>query len=305
MAVSRVIAIGGSAGSLEPLQTVVSKLPRDLRAAVLVVIHIPANHQSHLAHMLSRVSRMNVAEVANGMELQEKTVYVACPDRHTLVQRDHIHLSSGPKENHSRPAINPLFRSAAIAYGSAVIGVVLSGALDDGTAGLWEIKRNGGIAVIQSPEDSSFPDMPTSALRHVKIDYVRPAEKMGALLSRLVSRKTSMRTKRKASPSRGHPTGITCPECRGAIEQFSEGGLVEFRCRVKHTYSPETMLTAHEEARERALWASIVALREGVELVGCLKNKVPKDRYTVLKTQADRNRVLAEQIEEFLVKRGA
>ncbi len=296
--------MGGSAGSLDAIQLVLRGLPADLKAALVLATHMTPTAKSHLAAIFARATPLPVVEVQDGMELTEGAIYVARPNYHVLVERDHIHLNRGPKENHSRPALNPLFRSAALVYGPATVGVLLSGALDDGVAGLWEIKRRGGIVVVQDPSDALFPDMPSNAIQNVSVDYTEPASHLGSLLGRLIASQakdmTSQHEKR-----RGIPTNITCPECRGPMQQFCEGELVEFSCRVKHTYSPESMLNAYSETEERELWAAVVALEEAVDLVERLKPSLLEDVYRAAKAEAVRKKELALILRAHLTRQPA
>jgi two-component system, chemotaxis family, protein-glutamate methylesterase/glutaminase len=176
------IVIGASSGGLQPLQRLLAELPGDLQAAVFVVLHVGAT--SHLAEILNHTTTLPVARARSGQPIELGRVYVAGPGRHLLLHDSHILLRRGPRENLARPAIDPLFRSAACSFGGRVIGVVLSGALNDGTAGLQAIKRCGGIAVVQSPADAAVSSMPLSALQHASVDHVAPTSQLGALLTR-------------------------------------------------------------------------------------------------------------------------
>jgi two-component system chemotaxis response regulator CheB len=236
------------------------------------------------------------------MELDEGRVYVAKPDWHVLVERDHLHLSHGPKENHSRPALNPLFRSAAIAYGGDAIGVILSGNLDDGVAGLWEIKRRGGIVIAQQPEEALYPDMPSNAIRGTSVDYVRPAAEIGPLVGSLVGGMAE-KSAVKDLPSSGMRTAVTCPECRGPMWKFSSGNTIEFQCRVKHTYSAQSMLEAHAKTEERHLWSAVVALEEGADLLEQLNPQTRSEGGTALIQEAGGKRALARQIRDAMEAR--
>ena len=178
------IVIGASAGGVEALKTLLSSLPDDLHAAVCVVLHTGAS-DSFLPHVLSQRSGMPAHFPVDGERIEPGNVYVAPPNRQMMVQDGTLIVAEAPKENNHRPAIDPLFRSAAFVYGPRVVGVVLTGLLDDGTAGLWELKRRGGIAVVQSPEDAQYPQMPQSAIASVKVDYVVPLKDMGNLLTSL------------------------------------------------------------------------------------------------------------------------
>src|SRR5215207_5399735 len=184
------IVVGASAGGVEAVSALVAGLPRDLRATVCVVLHLRPDASSRLADVLARVTTLPVVAARNGMTLRPGVVHVGVPDLHMIVERGdadeaRLRLVRGPRENRTRPAVDPLFRSAALAFGPRVIGVILSGALDDGTGGLWTVKDRGGIAVVQDPEDAHVPSMPSSALAEVAVDHVAPARELGPLLARL------------------------------------------------------------------------------------------------------------------------
>jgi two-component system chemotaxis response regulator CheB len=179
------IAFGASAGGVEALITVLRTLPKDLPAALFVVLHIPAQSPSLLPDILNRVCPLTVLHPEDGAKIVYGHVYVAPPDHHLLVEQGHICVTRGPRENRHRPAIDPLFRSLAYAYGPRVTGVVLTGALDDGTSGLLAIKQCDGIAVVQDPGEALYPSMPQSAIDHVTVDYCLSLAEIGPLLTRL------------------------------------------------------------------------------------------------------------------------
>jgi two-component system chemotaxis response regulator CheB len=182
-----IIAIGASAGGVEALQALVSTIPRDIPAALFVVLHMPSWTHSELPHVLARSGALPASHARHNEPIEHGKIYVAPPDYHLLVEKQRILLWRGPKENRHRPAVNALFRSAAVAYGERVTGVILSGALEDGSAGLWWVRRYGGAAMVQDPEEAAFPDMPRSALEHVDTAYVARLREMGALLTGLAN----------------------------------------------------------------------------------------------------------------------
>lgn len=186
-----IIVIGASAGGVPPLKQLFASLPPDLPAAIFVVLHFPSSSTSYLPEILSKVGPLKAHHVIGTEEIRPGEVYVASPNRHLMIEDGSVIASTAPKENRNRPAINPLFRSAAWAFGPRVIGVVLSGILDDGTAGLWEIKRHGGKAVVQSPADADHPQMPQSAIANVEVDYVVPIDKMADVLASLCKCETA------------------------------------------------------------------------------------------------------------------
>jgi two-component system, chemotaxis family, protein-glutamate methylesterase/glutaminase len=283
-----IIVIGFSAGGLDALARVVSDLPGDLQAAVFVVHHFPPSSVSVLPKILTRSGRMPARHAIHGEPIVPGTIYVAPPDHHLLLSSRAVLVTRGPRENGNRPAIDPLFRTAAKAYGSRVIALLLSGTLDDGTVGLTMVKERGGIAVVQDPQDATHSGMLSSALEHVSVDYVLPVSRMASLLVDLVQEPASVGSEGMATMSAqeeqspdpaiggardldqeiiaGPPSGLTCPECGGALWELQNGELVRYRCHVGHAYTAETMVTVHAQALESALWSAIRALEEKAEL---------------------------------------
>jgi two-component system chemotaxis response regulator CheB len=255
-----IIVIGASSGGLDALRVLLRSLPIDLPAAVFIVVHVGA--RSHLVDILGRVASLRVVRAVSGAPVEYKTVYIAPPGRHLLLHDAHLLLRRGPKENMARPAIDPLFRSAAATFGGRVIGVVLSGALNDGSAGLRAIKRCGGLAVVQDPSDADFPEMPESALRHVEVDHVSDIVEMAGLLGRLTHRLAGRTpevptdigveaaiaaqelTDMEIEEDLGSLSPFTCPECHGALWQIPDGGMLRYRCHVGHAFTAETVLSA-------------------------------------------------------------
>jgi two-component system, chemotaxis family, protein-glutamate methylesterase/glutaminase len=287
------ILLGASAGGVEAVSAAVAGLPADLNAAVCVVMHLRPDASSRLPEILARVTGLPVVAARNGMPLQPGVVHVCVPDLHMLVEageddRGRVRLVRGPRENRTRPAVDPLFRSAALAFGPRVVGVVLSGALDDGTAGLWAVKDRGGIAVVQEPDDAAVPSMPTSALAEVAVDHVAPARELGPLLARLarqpvpaqepqarqatdeLAREVGISAIDEALHSRseryGQPSRFTCPDCGGVLWELGSEGPVRFRCEVGHAHSAATLAETQTEAAEAAMWSALRALEDKTEL---------------------------------------
>jgi two-component system, chemotaxis family, protein-glutamate methylesterase/glutaminase len=270
-----IIVIGSSAGGVRALQKLFSRLPGDLPAAVFVVQHTPPHHNSLLAELLTAAGALPVFAAKDREPIVYSRAYVAPPDRHLLIEHGHVHLSAGPQENRSRPAINPLFRSAAIAYGPRVIGVVLTGLLDDGTLGLWEIKRRGGISVVQEPNDAEYVQMPESANRNVEVDYLIPLREIGPRLVSLVGEDSRPGVDEPRFAMQSEDIRLTCPECHGPLRRVKYGDLVELKCRVGHAYSPESALVAHDDAEERVLWSAVEMLEEGADFAELLAESMP------------------------------
>lgn len=304
MAEHDVIVIGTSAGGVEALQKLVRQFPKDFPAAIFVVMHTSARTRSYLPEILSSSGVLPAMHPLDGEPIEPGHIYVAPPDHHLLIERDHIHLGIGPKEQHHRPCINVTFRSAALEHGERAIGVVMTGEMDDGTAGLWEIKRRGGIAVVQNPEEAMFPSMPLSALRDIEADYTVNVDEMGALLCRLaVGEGKQRRTETEGSDMKPILTDLTCPDCRGTIWEVPREHAVEYRCRVGHAYSPKSMLAEHFAAQEKALYAALVALEEGASLTKRLADKLEPDLRERLREETRQHEAQAKLIREVLEQR--
>lgn len=282
-----VIVIGASTGGVEALMQIVRDLPADLPAAVLVVLHIPPQGVSRLPQILSRAGALPATHPTDHEPIRPGHIYVAPPDFHVLVEKGKVRVVRGPRENRARPAIDPLFRSAATTYGPRVVGVILTGALDDGTAGLWAIKQRGGIAVVQNPDDALVASMPANALEYVDVDYCPPLSEMPALLARLVyepaeeeaaypvPKDMELESKLAASDLRtmkneerpGVLSAFTCPECKGPLWELHEGELIRFRCRQGHAFTADAMLNGQTEAVEDALWTALNILQEHQQML--------------------------------------
>jgi two-component system, chemotaxis family, protein-glutamate methylesterase/glutaminase len=268
--------MGASAGGVEALTTVVGSLPNTLDAAVLVTLHLSPAGPSALAGILDRHAMLPVDEAVDGAPIEPGHVYVAPPDRHLLVDDGRIRLDDGPKVNLSRPSIDRLFVSAAHACGQAVIGVIMSGMLDDGTRGLLRVQAHGGVAVVQDPSEAVFPAMPTSAVKFSNPRYVVPLAEIAPLLVRLSTAPPGTARMPAARPVDEvddidqlvdrRSTGLTCPDCGGSLWELEYRDYPSFRCRIGHQYSPETLATAQGRDIEHALWAAVTALEEQADL---------------------------------------
>ena len=266
MPIQNLIVIGASAGGVAALQSVAADLPVNLNAAVCIVLHIGngMNGKSLLPDILNNVGALLAINPLDGEALQNGRIYIAPPDNHMIVKPGYLQIVHGPKENNTRPAIDPLFRSAAAAYGPRVTGVILSGTLDDGTAGLAEIKRRGGVAVVQDPRTAAFPSMPLSAIQHVDVDHTVPISEIASLLGCLV--KTDRMGTEIVEPIDEKLLELKCPECNGPIWKTRQGKIVEYGCRVGHVYSPLSFVKAFDAAVERSLWDSVVTLEQSAKI---------------------------------------
>ena len=277
------IVIGASAGGIEALLQLAESLPRDLPAAVLVVVHISPTHRSVLPRMLTDAGPLPATHAVDGEPVLPGHIYIAPPNRHLLLDDGKIRLSTGPLENGHRPAVDTLFRTAARAGGERVIGIVLSGSLDDGTAGLIAIHQRGGLCIVQDPDDAIVGDMPRHARDHVEVDHCLPVSGMAALLARLVSEPLPGRTRAPSAAldrearialgrdhemllPPGDPSAFGCPTCGGVLWEVQENGLLRFRCRIGHAFSTDALQAEQQSALEGALWAALRALEEQASL---------------------------------------
>lgn len=282
-----IVVVGASAGGMEALQALVRGLPPDIPAALFVVWHLPAHSFGVLPDVLNRAGPLLAAYARDAEPIELGRIYVAPPDRHLVLEPGRIRLTRGPKENHFRPAVDPLFRSAAASYGPRVIGVVLSGALNDGTAGLWAIKDRGGLAVIQEPDEALEPSMPASALEHVAIDYRTPVAELGPLLAHLaqqpseeaggtpVSEELNIETRiamedhalEAGVMTLGAPSLYTCPECHGVLLQLHRDAPLRFRCHTGHAFTADALAAHAAGMIEESLWSTLRAMEEHLLLL--------------------------------------
>lgn len=281
-----IVVIGASAGGVEAIRFITARLPADFAAAVFIVLHVGA-HKSQLPSLLNQEGPLPAVHAKNGALILTGHIYIAPPDHHLVIEPGHMLLTKGPRENWARPAVDPLFRGAAQAYGPDVIGVILTGGLGDGTAGLHEIKERGGITVVQDPNDAADPGMPRSALRHVSIDHCLPLARIPELLVRLVARKdagilldpthpASARKRRQgmtADYKLDQPVAVTCPDCGGALRQTERGSLTQFTCHIGHVYTAEVMMAAQFAAMEWTLGATMRSINERAALCGQMADK--------------------------------
>jgi len=287
-----IIVIGTSAGGVEAMIRLVGALPADFAGSIFIVLHYPPQSSSALPEILKRAGPLKACHAVDHMPIEPGQIIVAPPDHHLLVESGHVHVVHGPKENGFRPSIDSLFRSAALRYGRRVIGVILTGLLDDGTAGLLAVKRRGGVVVVQDPEDALFNGMPRSAIKYVNVDHVARLDDIPPLLTRLAQETTSDEEEDRvmandedrklqiesgidaldqdaieSAGKLGTPAPFSCPDCGGVLSEFYDDALIRFRCQVGHAYSPESVLDCHAAALERALWQSFNMLNERVRLM--------------------------------------
>ena len=299
MATHDIIVIGASAGGVQALSELVGELPPHLPAAVFIVLHIPGNVPSLLPTILSREARLPVAHAVDGEKIQQGRVYVAPPNQHLLIHGDQVRLVHGPKENFHRPSIDTLFRSAARWAGPRVIGVVLTGARDDGSGGMRAIKQRGGIAVVQDPSEAPFPSMPLSVIQDVQVDHSVPLAELAPLLNRLsyqtakdegrypVSDQIEIETRIAQQDMEsdeliagveklGRISKLTCPDCHGALWEIDDNEMLRYRCHVGHAYSLESLNEGQSGMLEQALWSAVRALEEQMVLADRIVDRARK-----------------------------
>jgi len=280
-----IIVIGGSAGATAPIKTILGALPKDLPAAVFIVLHIPARSIGILSTVAAASGPLPVHEAADGMLVEPGHVYLAAPDHHLILTKGRIRLGRGPRENMARPAIDPLFRSAAAAYGPRVIGVILSGLLNDGASGLEAVKRCGGVTVVQDPADAIADEMPRSALKTVTVDLSVPSARIGDVLSDLareaagpdvpippdirleVDIAAGERVDSEVVGKFADPAALTCPGCGGVLSTVRGGKPLRFRCQVGHSYTSDILAKEQESAVDEALRIALRVIEERAELV--------------------------------------
>jgi two-component system chemotaxis response regulator CheB len=279
-----IIVIGASAGGVGALSGVIEYLPPDLPAAVFVVLHLAPHGRSALPSILGRSGCLPASHPTTGEAIEPGRIYIAPPDHHLAIDGDKVILSRNASENGHRPAIDVLFRTAARAFGPRVVGVVLTGNLDDGTAGLAAIKRCGGTAVVQDPSEADYPSMPESAIANVEVDHVLPLGDIGPMLDRLAreprpaipaDRETveeepydmGANDNDTGGPGRnGEPSGFTCPDCGGSLYERPGEQPLHFRCRTGHAFSPESLLAKQSDTLDAALWAALRSLEENAAM---------------------------------------
>jgi len=300
-----IVVIGASAGGIEALTELVAGLPADLRAAVFIVVHLPPHSESRLPHILSRAGALRATMAQDGDEIAYGRIAIAPPDHHLLLTQEFVRVVYGPRENHFRPAVDPLFRSAALTFGPRVIGVVLTGALDDGASGLVAIKRQGGLAVVQDPNSAAFSSMPRAAMNYVDVDACLPVVELASKIVALTETGAPMPEKpydttdleREVNiagldltviahdQERGALAAMTCPECHGPLWEMTGDGPLRYRCRVGHGYTAEAMESSLARESEDALWTALNTLEESAKLYGRLAERATADgekkrRYT-------------------------
>ena len=324
---NRVIVLGGSAGGLDAVAEIVSRLEPGLPAAVFVVLHLGAGPTPTIASKLTDAGPLEATFATAGASVEPGRIYVAPSDYHTLVQGNRIHLSHGPRVNNARPAIDLTFRSAAVAYGAQSIGVVLSGMLDDGTVGLHAVGRCSGITIVQDPAEAPYSEMPESALAAGEVDFTLPASSIGEVLNQLAQTPVLSKTAIPADvrienefdmngiddlsqmDQLGNQVPVSCPDCGGPLWEIKHGGPSRYRCHVGHSLSTRTLLSRQNEEVEQALWVALRTLEEKARMQGRLAQQGQHSgRGAVANTfhgRAEETRAHAERLRRLLTTIGA
>jgi len=288
-----IVVVGASSGGVKALKLFVAALPASYRGSIFIVMHTAPHSQSLLAGILARAGKLRVMKAQDAAPIEPGCIYVAPADYHLLVEPGAVSVIHGPRENRHRPAIDPLFRSAAWAYGPRVIGVVLTGQLDDGTAGLWAVKSCGGVTVVQEPAEAEYPEMPSNALTHNRIDHRLPIEGIVDLLCTLVDEPPGSAppppplvkyeveaVKFHSDVERARQLGavspFTCPSCGGALWELEESGHLRYRCHTGHAFTMPTLMVDQTEAVESSLYAALRALEEKSHALRRLAERWPE-----------------------------
>ena len=282
-----IIVIGASAGGVDALKVIVRDLRKDLPAAIFIVVHTSPDSPGFLHQILQNAGPLEATLAMDQDRIEHSKIYVAPPDFHLLLEPGIVRTARGPRENRFRPAVDPLFRSAAQVYGPRVIGVILSGGLDDGTAGLWAIKRLGGTAIVQNPNDALVDGMPSNALAYVEVDYCLPLVEIAPRLVALTT-ETVVERGEEAVPEEihievsiakaeqaegagvrklGEPSIFTCPECHGVLLELREGNRFRYRCHTGHAYSVDSLLSDLTSTIGESLWSTVRSIQEAVILM--------------------------------------
>lgn len=328
MAKRDIVVVGASAGGVPVLTALVKALPQDFQGSVFIVMHLAPHAPSMLPQILSRAGALEATQPEDGESIAPGHIYVAPPDHHMLIGEGRIDVRKGPKENGFRPSVDALFRSAAYVYGPRVTGIVLSGSLDDGTSGLWSVKRLGGVAIVQEPDEALFPSMPVNVLEYVEADHILPVAEMGPLLVRLSGEQVTAKPvlpdkERKQLETEifiaaqdkafqigimdmGELTSFTCPHCHGVLTQLKEGKLVRFRCHTGHSFTMSALLAEVTNTAEDAIWNAIRNLQENTMLLNHMGTHLQKVKLTdeakVFFRKAGENEDRARILRELVIR---
>lgn len=316
--ISRVVVVGASAGGMEALTGLVAQLSADFPAPVFIVNHMGAETTGKaLVRALNDAGSVKCSHARDGAAFKRGHVYLAPSDQHMLLVRGKVLVTKGARENRYRPAIDPLFRTAAVAYGKGVIGVILTGYLDDGTSGMKAIKRCGGICIAQDPADAAYPDMPQSVIRHVGVDHCVPLAQMGALLAKLATGKVGASKKPPADlvieakiaervvsdlqsvEALGTQVPFNCPDCGGVLWQMKHGEPPRYRCHTGHAFSSAALLAQQGERIEETLWVALRMFEERQNLISAMGSS-QKDLSSSVRERVAESQVHIDRIRAML-----
>ncbi|MFY0664652.1 MAG: chemotaxis protein CheB [Natronospirillum sp.] len=313
------IVIGASAGGMAALKELVAQFPPDFPAPVFIVNHMGAHTTGEaLVKVLNESSSLICAHAHNEEVFKSGHIYLAPSDQHMLIVKQEILITKGARENRSRPAIDPLFRSAAVAYGNRVIGIILTGYLDDGTSGMMAIKRCGGVCIAQDPENAAYPDMPQSVIANVGADYCLPVAGMGALLSDLVTRelpenepvpedivieaKIAQRvlSDLPSVKALGEQVPFNCPDCGGVLWQVADGKLLRYRCHTGHAFTSSALLAQQSVKIEETLWVALRMFEERQNLLVTMSKTENKGNTSSVSQRAKDSQIHIDRIRAML-----
>ena len=326
MIAKRVVVIGASAGGIEALRVLVSGIPETFPAPICIVIHTSPESPGVLAEILNRLTPLSVSQACDGQRLEAGHIYVAPPDRHLIIEPGRVRVTKGPREHRFRPSIDPMFRSAAQVFGPNAIGIVLTGNLDDGVAGLSTIKKLGGTAIVQDPSEALFSSMPLQAMTNVNVDHVVPLTHIPRLLVELTSGlpvdvepqrvprhiEVEVNIAKEQNPRDagleqvGKPSPYACPECHGVLLEIDDDGRLRFRCHTGHAYSLESLLAAINDGIENAMSTAMRSIEEGSllmkDIATQLKRRNRSDESARLMNASDRAKQQAEAIRQLILE---
>jgi two-component system, chemotaxis family, protein-glutamate methylesterase/glutaminase len=311
-----IIVIGASAGGRDALSKLIATLPQDLDAAVFIVMHLgKPGIENYLANQLQKYSVLPCQVATDGLAIQKGHIYIAAIDQHLVVKPGTMVLTKGPAENRWRPSIDVLFRSAAVAYSERVIGIVLTGLLDDGTAGMQAIKRCGGTSMVQDPQEAMYPDMPQSVLENTMVDFVLPVAAMSEAIQQTIATKQidhiAVPPELKAEvalvektvteiaeiQNLGEQTVYTCPDCGGSLWELKDGDHTRYRCHVGHAYSQKDLLHEQVHSINASLWTALRLMEQRRNLLNKMsKEEAEKGLHSLVKMHTERVRELEVHI---------
>lgn len=314
-----IVAIGASAGGMDALTRLAAQFSEDFPAPVFIVNHMSAHTTGEsLLRVLNRHGQLECIQPEDGERFRPGHIYLAPPDHHLMIDEESIQITKGARENRSRPSIDPLFRSAAVAHGNRVTGVILTGYLDDGTAGLNAIHRCGGVCVVQDPDDAAYPEMPRNAMKATTIDHCVPLAKLGALLTRLARRehgeqgqipedivieaKIARRVLSDISSveTLGHQAPYNCPDCGGVLWEVDNVESLRYRCHTGHAFTADALLVAQTEKMEETLWSALRMFEERKNLLDRLADRMPDSQTESFSERAEESEIHIQRIRAML-----